>query len=100
MGKPMYHIKAKNESYSGYRNRAGMTLRFEHGEAATSDRRVAEYWHKQPGYTCIELTGGHTPPAEAPAQPEPASVDAPDPVQPETPPAAGKGKKKTEDVGK
>jgi hypothetical protein len=55
MGKTIYHIKAQNEDFSGFRNRAGKTLRFEFGEATTDKKAVAEYWDKQPGYTCVEL---------------------------------------------
>jgi hypothetical protein len=89
MGKTMYHIKAKNEDFSGFRNRAGKTLRFEFGEATTDNKAIAEYWHNQPGYTCIEMSQG------APDKAKTAPDDAPETAAPES----GKGKKKSEDAG-
>jgi hypothetical protein len=52
--KEMFTVQSANPTFTGTRNRGKMSLTFKEGKAQAT-KAQAEYWAKQPGYSCPDL---------------------------------------------
>lgn len=53
--KDLFTVLSANTGFTGTRNRGKMSLTFKDGKAQAT-KAQAEYWDKQPGYSCPDLT--------------------------------------------